>query len=258
MKSLFSQRKDPSLARDSTSIPSIPTATVQPSVASHQPIPGSFSTTVISAIAQSSQQLLSSPSAKSPLSTLPDADTSHPPIGRVSPDNANFSRSSTQTIVPSIMASDAALSALVPSTSQKDVYSTILSPDDSTESQSRATRLLNSSFYKGVKTAIITVCSAADGFPPLKSVASGLLAILDVLEVRDLSVVYLKTIDCLLSQTTSQNQDDRAEMVDKLTKIVKLLETHQKSTTTLSAPFVGRIQRFQRYVNVRPCFCRVH
>jgi hypothetical protein len=251
--------------RDILMMPLIPTvtATVQPSVASHQLIPGSFSTTVISAITQSPPQQLSFPSAMSPLSTVTlldsDAETSYLPIGHVFPDNSNSSRSSTQTIPLSIKASSAALSAPVSSTLQNDsdVYSTILSPDDSTERQSRATCLLNSTFYEGVKTAIITVWSAADCFPPLKSVAGGLLAIVDVLEVCDLRVVYLKTVDRLLSQTTSQNQDDRAEMVDKLTKIVELLETHQKSTTTLSAPFVGRVQRFKRYVNVRPCFCSV-
>jgi hypothetical protein len=61
-----------------------------------------------------------------------------------------------------------------------DVYADLISPAGGGDKANPA-----SIYFQGFKTVLTAVREAADAFPPLKSVAGGLLSLIDIVEVRD-------------------------------------------------------------------------
>jgi hypothetical protein len=67
------------------------------------------------------------------------------------------------------------------------LYADLISPSDGGDKANPA-----SIGFQGFKMVLRAVREAADAFPPLKSVAGGLLGLIDIVEVRDF-IVFLSS-----------------------------------------------------------------
>ena len=81
------------------------------------------------------------------------------------------------------------------SPSLSDIYPSIVIDPDGDEAPGRMADLASAGF-QGIKTTLQLVERTAGGFPPLHSAVSGLLGVIDIVEVRDfqLKVVMVLTV----------------------------------------------------------------
>jgi hypothetical protein len=102
---------------------------------------------------------------------------------------AENTASNTESLTPSIGSGTAlAIRIPVPAISVQppsDVYAGLIVSSDVRDKTSAA-----SIGFQGFKTALTLVREAADAFPPLKSVAGGLLGLIDIVEVREFDHSY--------------------------------------------------------------------
>jgi hypothetical protein len=125
---------------------------------------------------------------------------------------------------------------------ESDVYADLISPFDVGDKANAA-----SIVFQGFKTALTGVREAADAFPPLKSVAGGLLALIDIAEVREFDHLYCyPQRRCL--QTTYQNQEDRAELERRIQAMVSILTNHQSSPLSSR-----RLEGLAMFVSIYQC-----
>ena len=127
---------------------------------------------------------------------------------------------------PSDFGSAPAIGIPVPAVSiqpASDVYADLISPSVVGDKANAA-----SIGFQVFKTALTGIKEAADAFPPLKSVAGGLLALIDIVEVREFYHLYCYPHRRCL-QTTYQNQEDRAELERMIQAMVSILTNRQPS-----------------------------
>jgi hypothetical protein len=81
--------------------------------------------------------------------------------------------------------------------SPSDVYADLISPSDVGDKPNVA-----SIGFQGFKTALTMIREAAGAFPPLKSVTGGLLALIDIVEVREFDHLYRHLQRCAYRRCT--------------------------------------------------------
>jgi hypothetical protein len=123
-----------------------------------------------------------------------------------------------------------------------DVYADLISPSDVGDRANAA-----SIGFQGFKTVLTVVREAADAFPPLKSVAGGLLGLIDIVEVRAFYRLYHHLLHRCL-QTTYQNNEGRAELERRIGAVVSILKNHQLSS--LSPRRLERLQGLAMFVSI--------
>jgi hypothetical protein len=106
-----------------------------------------------------------------------------------------------------------------------DVYADLISPSDGGDGANPA-----SIGFQGFKTVLTAVREAGDAFPPLKSVAGGLLGLIDIVEVRDFDRFFCHHLRRPCLQTTYQNKEDRVELERRVGAVVHILESHQPNS----------------------------
>ena len=116
--------------------------------------------------------------------TLPE-----PPSGNVTKLGAEAPTSNTPASTPTIHShSNPACETPTPQPTMESpspsVYPTIMVDPAEDHPPGRLANI-TSIGYHGFKTSLIAVRESADAFPPLKSVAGGLLALIDIVEVRN-------------------------------------------------------------------------